>query len=162
MWSLYKTRSTSSRSDLCLKGLTDPASMSQPAALSTNSDVSMWASRNQIFTASTFFQCPTAVQTSRVKMRWESYPSLTKSFRSPGTASALWVCTAANSGHIWTHTERQVHELWTNIVCQNTSIIISHEQAKRHQFITLTFAQNLHKTINRIAWITEKGDVVFI
>lgn len=41
MWSLDKTRSTSSLSDLCPKGSTDPASTSPPAALGTNSDVSM-------------------------------------------------------------------------------------------------------------------------
>lgn len=76
MCSLYKTRSTSSLSDLCLKGLTDPASTSPPAAPGTNSDVSMWASRNQIFTASTFFPCPTAVQTSRVKMRRDNLTHL--------------------------------------------------------------------------------------
>lgn len=73
-------------------------------------------------------------------------------------SSATLIYTAVNSGHLWIQAERQVHELWTNTVCQNTSIIISHGQAKRN----VDICTKLIQTIDRIPWLTAEGDVRFM
>lgn len=73
-------------------------------------------------------------------------------------SSATLIYTALNSGHLWTQAERQVHELWTNTMCQNTSIIISHGQAKHNVDICTKLIQRISQT----PWLTAKGDVRFM
>lgn len=73
-------------------------------------------------------------------------------------SSATLIYTAVNSGHLWTQAEKQVHELWTNTVCQNTSIIISHGQAKHY----VDICRKLIQAINRSPRLTAKGDVWFM
>lgn len=110
------------------------------------------------------FPCPTAMQTSHLKVRGDNLnSSLTKKKKESQVSgdgdcsSAALIYTAANSGHIWTQAERQVHELWTNTACQNTSIIISHGQGKHHRFLMLTFPQNLYKQSNESHGWLEKA-----